>query len=762
MESEVSGQGNGELTIFVENGVEMKKRYTSLVAVLAVAALTFLTPLIAKSADPAAQTADPARSTAQTSAPVDPAAQTAAPALSLCPLFTDHMVLQQKSQAPVWGKTAPGATVMVKPSWSRRARTVQADAEGNWSLRIATPRGSYKRHTLTISASPAGKPFSSTSKTEKPRSHKASQETTTRTLHDVLVGEVWFSAGQSNMQMPMESWRAVRVNQEDILTSDRYPELRILQLSRDTGMAERDLFSADFGGWQLSSARTVRNFSAIAWYFGRSLQTRLKVPVGVIHSSWGGTVIEAWMSERAIREYPEFEAALAEVHLLSQDPEEKERTYWGEMMKLMRHAREDDAGLLEDWSRPDTEDADWNDITLPNPVQTLWPATNGVFWYRKEIDIPAAWAGHDLTLSLGPIDDFDDTYWNGTPVGRDSVWNLPREYTVPAEQVKPGRTVIAIRNTDDHGNGGLYGAASQLYVQGPDGEKIPLDNNWKVKLSVSFNDIPRNTAREPNLVTVLYNAMVKPVAPYAIKGVIWYQGESNAERALQYRDLMRSLILDWRATWGSEFPFYITQIANYKAVLPQPAEASWAELREAQTLATQTLPHVDQACIIDLGEAEDVHPVRKEEAGERLAALALRNDYGKKVVCNGPRLRSFTIGEGCITLRFGDVADGLCVRTDGPDAEARYGSAAMDSELVKQAESGVLTGFQIAGADKVWHWAEARILPRRKASGTQEVVISSPEVPHPLQVRYGWADNPVCNLYNSAGLPAWPFRTDAP
>ncbi len=709
----------------------MKKRHFPLIIALVVVGAAFTVFTAARAVG---RNAFSAGSTSDLTAPATPESAS----LILCPLFTDHMVLQQKTEAPVWGKAAPGTTVLVQPSWSRQARTAQADAEGNWSVRIATPKGSYKRHTLTITAG-----------------------NTTLILNDVLIGEVWFCAGQSNMQMPMESWRAVRVNQEDINTSDRYPELRLLQLSRETGMSERDMFSADFGGWQLSNARTVRNFSAISWYFGRCLHTQLKVPVGLIHSSWGGTIIEAWISGRAIREFPGFEEKLAEVQRLSEVPGEKGRTYWGEMVKLMRHAREKDTGLQEDWSQPDTDEADWKDIVLPNPVQAIYPETNGVFWFRKEIDIPAAWAGHQLTLSLGPIDDFDETYWNGTPVGRDSIWNLPREYTIPAEQVKPGRTVIAIRDTDDHGNGGIYGAAAQLYVQGPDGEKIPLDNQWKVKLSVSFNDIPRNTAREPNLVTVLYNAMVKPVAPYAMKGAIWYQGESNAERALQYQDLMRRLILDWRATWGEDFPFYITQIANYKAVLPQPAEATWAELREAQTLATQTLPKVGQACIIDLGEADDVHPVRKEEAGERLAALALHNDYGKPVVCNGPRLQSYTLGEGFVTLRFSDVAGGLCVRTEGPGAEARYGIAAMDSELVKQAESGILTGFQVAGADKVWHWAEARIVEREnRRCNFQEVIVSSLEVPHPLQVRYGWADNPVCNLYNSAGLPAWPFRTD--
>ena len=657
--------------------------------------------------------------------------------VQLNPLFTDHMVLQQQCNVPVWGKAAPGATVSVKPSWSVKSETALADAEGNWSVKILTPKASFKKHTLTLSTGGSSV-----------------------TLQDVLVGEVWFCAGQSNMQMPMESWRAVRINQEDIAQSENYPGLRVLQVNRATGMCERENFSADFGGWQLSSSRTVRNFSAIAWYFGRRLHEELKVPVGLIHSSWGGTIIEAWMSAGALRDFPENAEKLEEVRSLSEDPDERQKTYWGEMMKLLREARQKDEGVSGHWERPDMDTADWRDITLPSMVQELWPGLNGVYWFRKEIEIPAAWAGKELTLSLGPVDDFDETYWNGVLVGRDSVWNVPRSYAVPAAQVKAGKAVIVIRNTDDHGNGGLYGAPEQLFVQGPDGQKIPLDNVWKVRLTVSFDKVPRNAAREPNLPSVLYNAMVHPIVPYRIAGVIWYQGESNAENALRYQDQMPAMISDWRQAWGYEFPFYITQIAGFHPVLPDPAESTWAELREAQTLTALHMEHVEQACIIDLSEADDCHPVRKEEAADRLARLALAKQYGRHmVICNGPRLSDWEIGDGFITLSFSDIANGLRVKTDGSYAEIRYGTPAMDFEIVKKAESGAPTGFEVAGPDGVWHWADARIIERKKPSRTQWVIVSSPDVPNPVAVRYGWADSPVCNLYNSEGLPAWPFRT---
>ena len=316
--------------------------------------------------------------------------------------------------------------------------------------------------------------------------------------------------------------------------------------------------------------------------------------------------------------------------------------------------------------------------------------------------------------------------------------------------VKGGKAVITVRCTDDHGNGGLYGAPDLLFVQGPDGRKIPLDSEWKVTLSVSFEGMPKSTAREPNMPTVLYNAMIRPLAPFAIKGAIWYQGESNTGRSFRYRDLMPSLILDWRSLWGYDFPFYITQLSGYKALNDTPNEDGWPELREAQAMATQVLDRCGMACIIDLGEAEDIHPVRKREVGERLARLALSNDYGRKLVSTGPRYESYKIVGGSIVVRFTDVAGGLRVLPSGDFAGDRYGRR---DERVEKAESGVLSGFQIAGPDRVWHWADARI----EGDG---VVVWSEKVPHPLAVRYAWSANPVCNLFNSEGLPAWPFRTD--
>ena len=661
------------------------------------------------------------------------AVMSAAAKVRLTPLFTDNMVFQQDCMAPVWGEAEPGATVKVTPSWNNKTYSAIADSEGKWKVTIPTPKGGFRKYSLTISD---GEPV---------------------VLNNVVVGEVWLASGQSNMQMPVESWRAQRINQEDIENASEYADVRLLQVSRATGMVEHDYFSADFDKWKESSPETVRNFSAAGWYFGRKLLEDLKVPIGIIHSSWGGTIIEAWMSEGAIKSFPETLGQLAKVKSLSDNEAERERTFEEEIERFYKEVTEKDLGVRDGevvWAKPDFNDSDWKTISLPRKVQELWPATNGIYWFRKEIDIPASWEGHDITMSLGPVDDFDETYWNGELVGSGKIWNKAREYSVPADLVKAGKTVICIRNTDDHGDGGLYGDGTLMFLQGPDGKKISLDGDWKVTLSVSFKNMPKSTSREPNMVTVLYNAMIKPLAPFAIKGAIWYQGESNTAKAYRYRDYMKSLILDWRALWGYDFPFYITQLAGYKPITRVAGDDDWAELREAQDIPTKVLDKVGMACIIDIGEAEDIHPVRKREVGERLARLALANDYGKKVIANGPRFAGYTISGNSVKIRFTDVAAGLKVIPSGDFADERYGKDGMDSELVAKAESGILTGFQIAGSDRVWHWADARI------SG-KEVIVSSPEVSNPIAVRYGWGANPVCNLFNSEGLPAWPFRTDS-
>ena len=652
--------------------------------------------------------------------------------VTLCPLFSDNMVFQQNTQAPVWGKAAPGATVSVTPSWSGKTITAIAGSDGRWKVTVATPKGSFRKYTLTIS------------------------DGTPVVLHNVAVGEVWLASGQSNMERTFGHPRFPEFYKDDIAASAEWADIRMLTVSRATGMVERDFFQAIGGGWELSSPQTLPHFSAAAWFFARTLMQELKVPVGILHSSWGGTVIEAWMGREVLEDYPEMGIQLDLVKVMPDDEQKRNAAFSKHMDAYMEMAGRKDPGLDGGnavWAQTGFDDGGWKTIELPCLVQKVWPGTNGIFWFRREIDIPAEWAGHELTLSLGPVDDFDETYWNGVQVGSGRIYSEPRSYTVPAALVREGRTVICIRNVDDHGNGGLYGDAALMYLEGPDGRKLPLNGKWKVELSCNFKGMPSYTVREPNLATVLYNAMLRPLAPYAIKGAIWYQGESNAGKAMRYRDLMASMILGWRGAWGYDFPFYITQLAGYGKVSGTPGESDWAELRESQTLAVQKVDGTGMACIIDIGEADDIHPVNKHDVGDRLARLALAGDYGKKIVANGPRMSSYTIREGSIAVRFSDTAGGLEVRPSGAYAGLRYGKA-VDSELVRKAEAGELCGFQIAGPDRTWHWADAKITG-------DEVIVSSPEVKYPVAVRYAWSANPVCNLFNSEGLPAWPFRTDS-
>lgn len=358
---------------------------------------------------------------------------------------------------------------------------------------------------------------------------------------------------------------------------------------------------------------------------------------------------------------------------------------------------------------------------------------DGIVWIRKTVDIPSSWAGKDIQIELGPIDDADITYFNGTQVGTTDNWMMPRTYTIPGSLVKAGHNLVAIRIFDGGGDGGLYGGKEHLQLIGPDGkETLSLAGTWKAKPSLDFVKTlpaPRNTAGNPDMPGVLYNAMIHPLVPYAVKGAVWYQGENNAPRAYQYRELLPLLINDWRKQWGRTFPFYIVQLANYFQKQTAPASSTWAELREAQMMATR-LDSTGICCLIDIGEADNIHPRNKQEAGRRLSLPALVKTYGKTMEYSGPVLSDWCQEGNAIRLSF-THARGL-----------------------KTADGGHPQGFTVAGLDHKFHWADARI------DENGDVVVSCPEVSFPIAVRYAWADNPVCNMQNADGLPMFPFRTD--
>jgi len=380
----------------------------------------------------------------------------------------------------------------------------------------------------------------------------------------------------------------------------------------------------------------------------------------------------------------------------------------------------------------------WKTVNMPQPFeQAGLPDFDGLVWFRRNFEVPADWSGQNLKLSLGPIDDMDTTFINGVKVGQMNRYDLNRVYQVPAGLLKAGNNSIAVRVLDTGGVGGFTGKAEQMSLSASgvsDAKPLSLAGSWQMRDAAPLSKLPAPPsvpdANNPNVVTVLYNGMIAPLLPYAIKGAIWYQGESNAGRAEQYRRLLPTMIRDWRARFSlGDFPFYIVQLAAFQPTQPEPRDNDWAELREAQSLTARTVPDCGLAVAIDIGEANDIHPKNKAEVGRRLALCALAKTYGKKVEYSGPWYKSMKAKGNGISLSFDHVDGGLV------------------------AKGGELKGFAIAGADHKFAWANAVVEGKN-------VVVSSPQVPSPVAVRYAWDINPVCNLYNQAGLPAVPFRSD--
>mgnify|MGYP003369898039 CR=1 FL=1 len=630
--------------------------------------------------------------------------------VTLHPLFTDNMVLQQQSEVNIWGSASPNKKVRIFTSWNNAEYEVFADAEGKWTALISTPKagGPY-----TISVSDGKKP---------------------EVLENVLVGEVWICSGQSNMEMKIGD--KVTGYEQEMANALKYADIRLLHIENRTSPKPLDAPEIRYGGWQTCSGENIFDFSAAAYFFGQHLNENLDVPVGLIETCWGGTYAESWTSAEGLSQMPFFHERLEKVKTLPESREGREQIFREEMEKwrvAMSEAEDAFYNGRAVWSEPAFDASSWTKVRVPDFLQDQgMGSTSGFFWLRKTFDIPAEWSGKEIKLELGVIDDNDFTYFNGVEVGHTEGCLSWRTYAVPAELVKSGKAAIAIRVMDTGGKGGIVGDAASIAAVGPDGKKIVLSGDWGFKMSFGLADcpeIPVNTATEPNYPTFLYNAMINPLVDYRIRGAIWYQGEANVARADQYRELMPLMINDWREKWGYDFPFYIAQLANFMTEQTGAEESEWAELREAQS-HTLHLENTGMAVLIDIGEAGDIHPKNKKEVGRRLALNALALTYGKNVPYSGPVCEDYRIEENSIRIMFSHTEGGLVAR-DGSEVQ----------------------GFYIAGPDRVFHKAVACI-------EGNSVVVNSDKVSFPVAVRYGWANNPVCNLYNGAGLPASPFRTD--
>lgn len=639
------------------------------------------------------------------------AAPAAQATVRLPALVGSHMVLQRDKPLPLWGWAAPGEKVSVTFQ-NKTYAAPPPDAAGRWQV--------------TLPATPAGGPYTITV-----------QGQNTLVLDDVLVGDVWLASGQSNMEMPVKAgpksnFKPVTNAGQEIAAAN-FPTLRYFPVN--LALAYHPEPEAASKGWLVCSPATVAGFSAVAYFFGRELMQRYQVPIGLISSRWGGTAAEAWTSAEGLRPLPDFQAQVADIaHRTTRLADEGEA--FRQRQQAALNAQKFDKGYPpggQPWSAADFDARAWPEMTLPGYWETV-PALkkyDGVVWFRKEIDLPAAAAGQPLSLSLGMIDDADSTWFNGVKVGSTAGYNQERRYPVPAALVRAGRNVVVVRVVDQGGNGGIAGTPATLGLTGA-GITVPLAGTWRYQVGLDPKDWPVSPfpAGPQNTPTVLFNAMIAPLIPYALKGVIWYQGESNTGRAAQYRTLFPALISDWRRHWGAPgLPFLFVQLANFKAAAPQPGPSAWAELREAQA-QTLALPRTGMATAIDLGEANDIHPTNKQDVGHRLALVARRTVYGEKtLVASGPTYARMQPEGAAVRLKFTNVGAGLVAKTD------------------------TLRGFAVAGADQQFHWATARLVGN-------EVVVQSPEVPAPLAVRYAWADNPAATLYNKDGLPAPPFRTD--
>ncbi|MCX6216018.1 sialate O-acetylesterase [Spirosoma sp.] len=618
-------------------------------------------------------------------------------------LISDGMVLQRDAKLKVWGWDKPGKKIALR--FKSKTYKTTTDASGKWQV--------------TLPPIPAGGPFTM----DIMGSAKI-------TLNDILIGDVWFCSGQSNM---VHQLNIHDVTYADEIKTANFPQIRQFWVPTLTNLQgpQSDIPN---GQWKAAVGEDVRPFSAVAYFFAKKIHQKYNIPVGIINASVGGTPIEAWTSEEGLAEFPSLKTTIEK---------NKDTTYINSLNRrpatnaANRPAPPVDMGTsgTTKWFDISYVPKGWRPINIPGYWEDQGlKDLNGVVWYRREIEVPASMTGKLAKVFLGRIVDADELYINGKQVGRTTYQYPQRRYTVPADLLKAGKNVFVVRVTNMAGKGGFVPDKPYCLFAGTD--TLDLKGTWQYKVGTAYRPMSGGFSggggiNAQNQPTALYNAMVAPEIDYAIKGFCWYQGESNAGKPEEYATLLPALINDWRNKWKQgPLPFLFIQLPGFMDYSYQPAESGWAVLRQAQLNALK-VANTGMVVAIDLGEWNDIHPDNKKDVGERLALTALKTAYKEPIVSSGPIYQSAAIDGNKVVISFTDTGGGL-ITNDGED----------------------LGEFAIAGSDKKFVWAKATI-------ENGKVVVWSDEVPSPLYVRYAWADNPVNpNLYNKEGLPASPFRTD--
>jgi sialate O-acetylesterase len=620
----------------------------------------------------------------------------------------DNMVLQRDARINIWGWADPGEKVTVL--FRDMNITAKAGRDGKWSVAM-TPL-------------PAGGPYEMTIRGRR----------NTIIIKNVLIGDVWLASGQSNMEMEL---RNINNGSEEVEDSD-YPQIRLITVKRNTAFKPLENVLSD--GWKECSPESVETFSAVAYLFGRELNRKYHVPIGLIHTSWGGTAAESWVSAEGLSEFPEFRDVIDQTKTIDPDAF---KDYMNERQEWMKKYGSNDRAYEikgQAWKDTGTDDSGWLTMKMPG----FWSQARelkgyyGIVWFRKTVEIPDEAAGKPLVINMPGILVSDSTFFNGQFIGSGSDFMKLRIYNVPGEIVKEGANQIAIRVQGANIIGGMAEQADEFFIKAYN-KKILLAGEWKYKPGPDISSLPiirgleRFNQMMPEAPCVLFNAMIAPLIPYSIRGAIWYQGETNAseyKRADQYYRLFPALLNDWRSRWGYDFPFLFVQLAGYQPDEEEPADYKWARLREAQS-STLSLPNTGMAVAIDIGNQNDIHPKNKQDVAHRLFLAACKVAYGEDIVYSGPTFSSLVPDGNRLKIRFNNIGSGLMIRD-------KY---------------GYLRGFSVAGTDRKFKWAKA-------VTDGNDVIVWSDGVDNPVAVRYDWGNTPDGNLYNREGLPAVPFRTD--